>query len=167
MQWHQVQPVHRDVRPAASRLRRTATLDVPAWERGHPARIGRTERARGSRVLAATADSGPAPRTSGGAGTLGRAPGPRSQDAAPEWLVSAAPFSVAVLWAGVTGAGLVLWAVTGRREWFDACRSESVLLGTGALSVLALLVASVRLVDSASPRPSGTPLPANGARRGA
>ena len=130
MQWHQAQPVHWHGKPAASRL--------GAWERGRPARIGRTERA------------------------IARCSGhpPRSQDAAPEWLVCAAPFSVAVLWAGVTSASLVLWAVTGRREWLDACRSSSLLLGAGALAVAAVLVASVWRAEGASLRPS--PLTADG-----
>jgi hypothetical protein len=51
-----------------------------------------------------------------------------------------------------TGAGLLLWAVTGRRELFDACRSGSVLLGSGVLAVLALLVGSVRAASSFAAR---------------
>src|SRR5437899_474588 len=133
MELHQMQPPQRYATPAAPPLGRTSTLEASAWERGHPARIGLAERARG-----------PAPAAVRSRGQNAAPPRPRSQDTAPEWLVYAAPFSVAVLWAGITGASLLLFAVTGRRELLDACRSGSVLLSTGALAVAALVVASVR-----------------------
>src|SRR5258708_2939763 len=56
-----------------------------------------------------------------------------------EWLVCAAPFSVAALWVAATGASFLFWSITGRRELLDGCRSG------GVLTVMAALVALVTL----------------------
>jgi len=59
------------------------------------------------------------------------------------WLVYAGPYSVAALWTVVTLAAVFYSAVTSRRELLDWCRSDTALTGTGALTALAALVASV------------------------
>ncbi len=60
-----------------------------------------------------------------------------------EGVVFAAPFVAVALWAATLGGALLLWAVTGQREAFDWCRSETGLAAGGALAGVAALVASL------------------------
>lgn len=58
-----------------------------------------------------------------------------------EWILAAAPFAVVVLWAALTAASLLFFAVTGHRALMDACRSGSVLIGAAVLTALSLVAA--------------------------
>jgi hypothetical protein len=60
-----------------------------------------------------------------------------------QWLVCAAPFSVAAVWIAATGASFLVWSITGRRELLDWCRSGGILTASAALAALAALVASL------------------------
>jgi hypothetical protein len=75
------------------------------------------------------------------------------------WIIYAAPFSVAMLWAVATGASLLLWSVTGLQGPLDWCRSGGVLVGTAALAFLAALGASLLKGVLAGPDRFVDPLP--------
>jgi hypothetical protein len=76
-----------------------------------------------------------------------------------DWIIYAAPFSVAVLWAVATGASLLLWSVTGLQGPLDWCRSGGVLAATGVLALLAALAASLLKGVLVGPDRFADPLP--------
>jgi hypothetical protein len=69
-----------------------------------------------------------------------------AETAAPnrDWLVCAAPFTVAAVWIAATGASFLFWSATGRREPLDWCRSGGVLTASATLAALSALTASLR-----------------------
>jgi hypothetical protein len=60
-----------------------------------------------------------------------------------DWLVCAAPFTVAALWMAATGASFLFWSATGHREPLDWCRSGAVLTGSATMAAFAALAASL------------------------
>jgi hypothetical protein len=76
-----------------------------------------------------------------------------------DWLLAIAPLSCAALWAAATGASFLFWSVTGSQGPLDWCRSGGGLIGTGALTGVMLLVATVGRMRQAGQTRLGRPSP--------
>lgn len=60
------------------------------------------------------------------------------------WLLEAAPCAAAAVWVGITLAGMIGFALTGRRELLDWCRSDVVVAGAGTVAAVGALAGSLR-----------------------
>jgi hypothetical protein len=59
------------------------------------------------------------------------------------WVIAAAPLAGATLWLTATAASFLYWSVTGSTAPLDWCRSGAGLLATAALTITALVTATL------------------------